>query len=78
MLMLKDAFQIEKEFISNVSHELQTPISIIQNRLENLMIDQELNEEVMIKLSDSQRTLNRMSKIIKALLLISKIENDQY
>ncbi|MFN5346863.1 MAG: sensor histidine kinase, partial [Bacteroidota bacterium] len=78
MVMLKDAFQIEKEFISNVSHELQTPISIIQNRLENLMIEHELNEEVMIKLSDSQRTLNRMSKIIKALLLISKIENDQY
>jgi signal transduction histidine kinase len=78
MSMLKDAFQIEKEFISNVSHELQTPISIIQNRLENLMIEHELNEEVMIKLSDSQRTLNRMSKIIKALLLISKIENDQY
>lgn len=78
MHKLKDTFQIEKEFISNVSHELQTPISVIQNRLENIMIEGQLSDEVMIKLSESQRTLNRMSRIIKALLLISKIENDQY
>lgn len=78
MHKLKDTFQIEKEFISNVSHELQTPISVIQNRLENIMIEGHLSDEVMIKLSESQRTLNRMSRIIKALLLISKIENDQY
>ncbi len=78
MHKLKDSFLIEKEFISNVSHELQTPISIIQNRLENIMIEGNVSDEVLIKLSDSQRTLNRMSRIIKALLLISKIENDQY
>lgn len=78
MLKLRDAFQIEKEFISNVSHELQTPISIVQNKLENLMIEGNLTDDVMIRLSESQRTLNRMSRIIKALLLISKIENEQY
>ena len=78
MNKLKDTFLMEKEFISNVSHELQTPISIIQNRLENIMIEGNVSDEVMIRLTDSQRTLNRMSRIIKALLLISKIENDQY
>lgn len=78
MHKLKDTFQMEKEFISNVSHELQTPISIVQNRLENIIIDSKVPDEVIVKLSDSQRTLNRMSRIIKALLLISKIENDQY
>lgn len=78
MLKIRDAFQIEKEFITNVSHELQTPISIVQNRLENIIVEGQVSEEVMIRLSDSQRTLNRMSRIIKALLLISKIENDQY
>jgi signal transduction histidine kinase len=78
MHKLKDAFQIEKEFISNVSHELQTPISIVQNKLENLIIEGNVSEDVMIRLTESQRTLNRMSRIIKALLLISKIENEQY
>ena len=78
MHKLKDTFLMEKEFISNVSHELQTPISIVQNRLENIMIEGDVSEEVLIKLTESQRTLNRMSRIIKALLLISKVENDQY
>ena len=78
MHQLKDAFQIEKEFITNVSHELQTPISIVQNRLENIIVEGNAPDEIIVRLSDSQRTLNRMSKIIKALLLMSKIENDQY
>lgn len=78
MQKIRDAFLIEKEFISNVSHELQTPISILQNRLENIIVDGKLPEEITLKLIESQKTLSRMSKIIKALLLISKIENDQY
>ncbi len=78
MHKIKDAFLVEKEFIANVSHELQTPISIVQNRLENIIVDGKVPDEVAVKLIDSQRTLGRMSKIIKALLLISRIENDQY
>ena len=78
MHKLKDAFQIEKEFITNVSHELQTPISIVQNRIENIIVEGNAPDDVVIRLTDSQRTLNRMSRIIKALLLMSKIENDQY
>jgi signal transduction histidine kinase len=78
MHKIKAAFLTEKEFIANVSHELQTPISIVQNRLENIIVDGNVNDEVAVKLIDSQRTLGRMSKIIKALLLISRIENDQY
>jgi signal transduction histidine kinase len=76
MHKIKDAFLTEKEFIANVSHELQTPISIVSNRLENIIVEGNISDEVAIKLTDSQRTLGRMSKIIKALLLISRIEND--
>ncbi|MFM9007899.1 MAG: sensor histidine kinase, partial [Bacteroidota bacterium] len=78
MHKLRDTFEMEKQFISNVSHELQTPISVIQNRIENILVEGNVSEDVMIRLSDSQRTLNRMSRIIRALLLISKIENEQY
>jgi signal transduction histidine kinase len=38
MHKIKAAFLVEKEFISNTSHELQTPISIVQNRLENIIL----------------------------------------
>jgi signal transduction histidine kinase len=78
MKKVKDAFAIEKEFISNVSHELLTPISILNNRLENMVADSNTPHEVSVKIIESQKTLSRLSKIIKALLLISKIENAQY
>jgi two-component system sensor histidine kinase ArlS len=54
------------------------PSASFKTEWKNIMIEGNVTDEVMIKLTDSQRTLNRMSRIIKALLLISKIENDQY
>lgn len=78
MFRIKDAFRIEKEFISNVSHELLTPISIIQNRFDNLLNEEKVPDVLKVKLVESQRTLFRLKKIIKTLLLISKIENHQY
>lgn len=72
------AFLIEKEFIANVAHELLTPISILQNRLENMLMEKEVPVEMENKILESLKTLKRLSKIIRALLMISKIENDQY
>jgi signal transduction histidine kinase len=78
MRKTRDAFLIEKEFIANVAHELLTPISILQNRFENMLVSHELGEQVEEKVMESLKTLKRLSKIIKALLMISKIENDQF
>lgn len=78
MMKIRDAFQIEREFITNVSHELLTPISILQNRIENILSDQNLPHEVALKIVESQKTLVRLSKVIRALLYISKIENEQF
>ena len=78
MKKTKDAFAIEREFISNVSHELLTPISILQNRLENVVADSNTPHEVSLKIFESQKTLKRLSRIIRALLMISKIENEQF
>lgn len=77
MRKIQNAFHIEKEFIANVSHELLTPISILQTRLENMLEDGTLNEEAEQKILESQRTLGRLKQIIRALLLISQIENNQ-
>ena len=78
MQRIKAAFMTEKEFISNVSHELQTPISILKTRFENMLMDEKIDDDVADKLDNSIRKLNRMSKIIKSLLMISKIDNEQF
>lgn len=71
-------FLTEKEFIANVSHELLTPISILSTRLENLLNDEKLTQEGENKLFACLKTLSRLKSIINSLLLISKVENNQF
>lgn len=71
-------FLTEKEFIANVSHELLTPISVLNTRLENLLNDEQLSPEGENKLFACLKTLNRLKAVINSLLLISKVENNQY
>ena len=75
---IKETFEKEREFTSNASHELMTPISILQNKMENLMMDQDLSETSREKVVSMLTILNRFKKIVRSLLLISRIENDQY
>lgn len=69
---------LEKQFIANVSHELLTPISILSSRLENVLTYETLSVEAENKIYGSLKTLNRLKAIINSLLLISKVENNQY
>ncbi len=78
MAKIADIFLIEKQFIANVSHELLTPISILNTRLENLLNDEQLSREGENKLFASLKTLNRLKAIINSLLLISRVENNQF
>jgi two-component system sensor histidine kinase ArlS len=72
------AFQKEREFISNASHELMTPISILQSKIENMFEQDDIADELKLRLMEMQKILNRLKSITKTLLLISQIENDQF
>lgn len=78
MNRIQEQFKKEKQFIANVSHELLTPISILQNRLENLLNNESINDEGVDKIAISLRNLDTLKRIINNLLLISRIENNQY
>ncbi len=75
---LASFFEEQKAFISNASHELQTPMTIIYQKAESLMSDPNLTEETMVELAQIQETASRLSRLTKALLLISRIENKQF
>lgn len=69
---------VEKQFTSNVSHELLTPISTLSSRFENMLNDESLSTSAVQKISDSLMTLAFLKRTIKDLLLIAKIDNGQY
>jgi signal transduction histidine kinase len=78
MLKMTTNISTQKKFIADVSHELMTPVSVIQSKMENFVVTPLLPEELAPTVVDMQYQVNRLQQIIKALLLISKIENDQY
>lgn len=75
---IESTFQKEREFISNASHELMTPISILQSKIENMFEREDIVDEFKTRLLEMQKILNRLKSITKTLLLISQIENEQF
>src|SRR5208283_3959431 len=67
-----------KEFNENASHEIQTPLAIIKSKLELLIQSEGLNEEQMGMINSVYESAARMSKLNQGLLLISKIDNNQF
>lgn len=75
---IAELFKKEKQFISNVSHELLTPIALLKSKFENLLQNESLDDNAVDKIAGSLKTLDMLKKIINNLLLISRIENNQY
>jgi len=72
------AFKQQKEFIENASHELQTPLAIIQSKMDMLLQSATLSDEQSEIISDTNKALARVSRINKNLLLLAKLENHQF
>jgi len=67
-----------KEFTENASHELQTPVSVIRVRAEELIQSENLTERQQYLIKEIYHSCTKMSKLSQALLLLSKIENRQF
>ena len=67
-----------KEFTENASHELQTPLSVIQSKIELLIQSQNLSAEQAENVKTIYESASKLSKLNQALLLLAKIENHQF
>jgi len=72
------AYEEQKQFIENASHELQTPLAIVRGKMELLAESEGMTEQQMEQLDEIYATLGRAVKLNKSLLLLSRIENGQY
>ncbi|AZA83739.1 sensor histidine kinase [Chryseobacterium lactis] len=71
-------YKTQKEFTENASHELQTPIAVIQSKLELLMQTTPLSEEQAELIEGISIAGNKMQRLNRTLLLLTKIENNQF
>lgn len=73
-----ETFESQKQFIENASHELQTPLAISMNKLELLAENNSLSSDDMETVGKVIQTMQRLTRLNKSLLLLSKIENRQF
>lgn len=72
-----DTFKSQKEFTENASHELQTPLAIIRSKLD-MLLQQNLNSQQLGLVQNIYAAGNRMARLNRNLLLLAKIDNNQY
>ena len=75
---IADDYRNLKEFTENASHEIQTPLALINSRIEELIQAKNLSGENMRWIQDIHESTMRLSRLNQALLLLTRIENRQF
>jgi len=64
----------KSEFFANASHELKTPITVMQGLSELLLADEEINESASKRIERIHKESLRLSSLISDMLKLSKLE----
>ncbi len=75
---IKNDYLNLKEYIENASHEIQTPLAIINSKMELLLQWGDMKEKQYKIVADAYEASNRLSRLNKTLILLAKIENRQF
>jgi signal transduction histidine kinase len=75
---VRNDYQANKQFTQNASHELQTPLAVIKGHVELLIQSPNMGETEIDALAVVLQNTNRLSKLNSALILLSKIEHQQF
>ena len=66
---------MRKEFVANVSHELKTPLTVLQGYLEMMQSMEEPGSPNVRALDQMQQQTSRMRSMVEQLLALSRIED---
>jgi len=72
----RDYFSL-KEFTENASHEIQTPLAIINSKIEICLQDEHLTPEQANLLMEASHAVNTLVNLNKGLVTLAKLDNNQ-
>ncbi|MGZ3495296.1 MAG: sensor histidine kinase [Thermodesulfobacteriota bacterium] len=74
---LDQSFQQMKQFSSDASHELKTPLTILKGEVEVMLRKERTSHEYQQTLKSNLEEINRMSQIVEDLLTLSKADTGE-
>jgi heavy metal sensor kinase len=74
---LDQSFRQIKQFSSDASHELKTPLTILKGEVEVMLRKERTQQEYQQTLKSNLEEINRMSQIVEDLLLLSRADTGQ-
>ncbi len=77
VLKLSKAFESQKQFVENASHEIKTPLTIIQANLDTVLENKKVSKEELEKLlNSSKKQIFLMDNLTEDLLLLSHMTSN--
>lgn len=78
LIPIKQAWERQKNFVADASHELRSPLAVMQTSLELVMGNKDETVESQTKWLENIETENkRMTKLVTDLLLLARADSDQ-
>lgn len=75
---IKSDIELHQFYFDNLNHEILTPIAIIRGKLELILQSKSMEEKDLKLISEIFKSLEKLESINRGLLLLSKIENNQF
>ncbi|TRZ42957.1 sensor histidine kinase [Robertkochia solimangrovi] len=67
-----------KQFTEDISHEMQTPLAIIQAKLDNIINHQDISDKQFDHITSIQEDILRLKQLNKKVTTLTKIDNNQF
>lgn len=77
MARLNHSFEQIRQFSTDVSHELRTPLTVVRGQLEVALFTAQTVEQYRDAMADALEGVERLSNIVRALLMLSQAESGQ-
>ena len=71
-------YQNLKQFTEDISHEIQTPLAVMQAKIDTLVDGLHINQEQYQQFSSLENDLRKLKNLNKRLILLAKIDNNQF
>ncbi len=71
-------YNSQKEFVENAAHELQTPLAVLQSKIDQFIQRNDVTQEQSALLEGLATSVTRLTRLNKNLLLLGKLDSSIY